>query len=133
LGRGVQNQIPRACDQHDTCDHTSGLHPARGDGRARADAGNAVEIVFINEVRQRLDGRILRYTCREELLGLAEELGIGRFEANLLIAGAQHQAGAATTNPLAPRRRRGVSMIAMASAVLALQAVLLLGLWLILC
>ncbi|MGA2497733.1 MAG: hypothetical protein ABSH20_08330 [Tepidisphaeraceae bacterium] len=89
------------------------------------------EIVFIDEVRQRLDGRVLRYSCREELLSRAEELGIGRFDANLLIASVQHHASAGTKRMLR-QQRRAPSMIAMASAALVLQSIVLLGLWLIL-
>ncbi len=93
--------------------------------------GRAAEIVFIDEVRQRLDGRILRYSCREELLRRAKALGIGRFDANLLIASAQHQATAGTTSPML-RQQRGLSKVVMASVALAVQSILLVGLWLIL-
>ena len=100
---------------------TRNLHPT----------GPAADIVFLDEVRQCLDGKILRYSCREELLRRAAELGIGRFDANLLIASAQHQASAGTTT-LLPEQRRGLSMMALTSAALVLQSVVLLGLWLIL-
>ncbi|MFI5379769.1 MAG: hypothetical protein ACHRHE_10760 [Tepidisphaerales bacterium] len=91
----------------------------------------AAEIVFIDEVRRRLDGRVLRYSCREELLRRAAELGIARFEANLLIATAQHQASCDTGSPL-PRQRRRPPTFALAVAVLVLQSIVMLGLWVIL-
>ncbi len=40
-----------------------------------------------------LDGCVLRYSRRVILLDHAQKLGIGRFEANLIIATVQHQAG----------------------------------------
>ena len=49
---------------------------------------------FAALVRERMDGTMLRYSHRTRLLRAAEQSGIGRFEANLIIAAVQHEAGA---------------------------------------
>ena len=45
-----------------------------------------VEDAFCREVIFRLEGDLLRYTSRQELLELAGEWGIGKFRANLLMS-----------------------------------------------
>lgn len=45
---------------------------------------------FVREVIERLDGPILRYSVRLELYKLARRLGLSLFDANLMIAQAQH-------------------------------------------
>ncbi|MGB7159781.1 MAG: hypothetical protein WBD40_17070 [Tepidisphaeraceae bacterium] len=47
---------------------------------------------FADLVRDRMDGSLLRYSHRTRLLRQAARRGIGRFEANLIIAAVQHQA-----------------------------------------
>jgi hypothetical protein len=49
---------------------------------------------FADQVARRFAGNLLHHSQRQELLGTAERLGIGRFHANLIIAVAQHQADA---------------------------------------
>lgn len=46
---------------------------------------------FAQLVSQELDGPVLRYSKRQQLLREADRRGIGRFEANLIIAAVQHQ------------------------------------------
>jgi len=46
----------------------------------------AVEDRYCREVIYRLEGDLIRYESRRELLGLAQELGMEAFRANLLIA-----------------------------------------------
>ena len=46
---------------------------------------------FAERVAKSLDGPILRYSMRMELLKQAERMGIERFEANLIIAAIQHR------------------------------------------
>lgn len=46
---------------------------------------------FAGEVSSQIAGRTLRYTDRLKLLARADELSIGRFEANLIIALVQHR------------------------------------------
>jgi len=47
---------------------------------------------FAGLVPQHLDGPVLCYEDRQSLLEAARRLGIGRFEANLIIAAVQHRA-----------------------------------------
>jgi hypothetical protein len=47
---------------------------------------------FAAMVRQHLDGPVLCYEDRQTLLRTAARLGIGRFDANLIIAAVQHRA-----------------------------------------
>jgi hypothetical protein len=46
---------------------------------------------FADHVRDSMDGPILRYSVRRRLLREADARGIGRFEANLIIAAVQHK------------------------------------------
>ena len=71
LARAMDDQrttFPGLEDQFDT--------PARG---------------FAGEVSSHIAGKSLRYSDRLKLLARADELGIGRFEANLIIALVQHR------------------------------------------
>jgi hypothetical protein len=47
--------------------------------------------LFADQVAEKLLGKVLTYTARQELLALAERLGINRFEANLIIATVQNR------------------------------------------
>jgi hypothetical protein len=74
---------------------------------------------FASLVAGQLDGGILRYTQRRWLLGQARRWGIGRFEANLIVAAVQHQRGdGGLVFELPPRRslarRIGTSLAAFA-------------------
>ena len=51
---------------------------------------NGVAQDFADRVRQSMDGPVVRYSMRRELLREADAQGIGRFEANLIIAAVQH-------------------------------------------
>jgi hypothetical protein len=46
---------------------------------------------FADEVLSRLDGSILRYSMRLELLDIARSMKLSRFEASLIIAQVQHR------------------------------------------
>jgi len=48
---------------------------------------------FISKVHQALEGGLLRYSRRLELLDLAKQMGINRFEATLMIARVQCRNG----------------------------------------
>ena len=69
----------------------------------------------------------LRYSQRLELLKEAGRRGIGRFEANLIIASVQHKLGLSTVIPPAPRR--STSRISGIVAFLLAQSMILWGLW----
>lgn len=53
--------------------------------------GISPAVAFGELVEKALDGPVLRYTQRIRLLKTASRLGIGRFEANLLIAAVLHR------------------------------------------
>ena len=46
---------------------------------------------FAAEVEAALEGPVLRYSQRRRLLKAAARAGVGRFEANLIIAAVQHR------------------------------------------
>jgi hypothetical protein len=47
--------------------------------------------MFAQLVRNYMEGPVLRYSHRARLIRQAENRGIGRFEANLIIAAVQHE------------------------------------------
>jgi hypothetical protein len=54
----------------------------------------AVAEAFAGDVeRAMIGGTVLRYSQRAHLLRHAQKLGIGRFEANLIVATVQHRRG----------------------------------------
>ena len=81
---------------------------------------------FASLVLQRMDGPVLRYSHRANLLRAAERSGIGRFEANLIIAAVQHQAGEATGAESVTSSR---PWCAAALAFIATQGAILTALW----
>jgi hypothetical protein len=58
--------------------------------------------VFTRQIEQTLDGQHLSYTHRLRLIKRAATLGIGRFDANLIIATVQHRAKPKPANTKAP-------------------------------
>lgn len=74
---------------------------------------------FAVEVLHRLDGGVLRYSERLRLLRLAQRLGIGRFEANLVIAVMEHRRRTMAT-PIRAARRRWPAIALVAATVQAL-------------
>jgi len=76
----------------------------------------------------RLEGRILPYSARLELLSAAAGFGIGRFHANLMIAAVQHQLGdgQARSHVPGPGARWH-----LAAAVLLIQSVILFAAWIL--
>jgi hypothetical protein len=84
---------------------------------------------FSELVLRKLHGRrrgVLRYSERLELLKEAGRRGIGRFEANLIIASVQHRLK--LTVPECSRRRRPLKLSGVI-AFLALQGLILWGMW----
>jgi hypothetical protein len=77
---------------------------------------------FEQLVAAELAGEVLNYSRRLELLADAERLGIGRFEANLLIAEAQHRAGP-VVETIPPSSRLPLKFIGLALALELLAAV----------
>lgn len=82
----LYRSLRQLSDRHDAMRAVPGTVAVIDVSRQRADA-------FAQFVSDRLEGEVLRYSTRLELLKTAGGLGIGRFHANLLIAAVQHQAG----------------------------------------
>jgi hypothetical protein len=85
---------------------------------------------FAQLVAQELEGPILRYSKRQALIREAERRGIGRFEANLIIAAVQHQAGRAA--PLREAKPDDSSHWRTAIAACAVQGLIFLAMYLLL-
>lgn len=81
---------------------------------------------FAGTVARALEDGVLRYSVRMGLLKEAARRGIGRFEANLIIAAVQHQTGAAAEE--AVHRNRGFRVPPLVMALLV-EAVVIVGLW----
>ena len=79
---------------------------------------------FADLVGQALDGCVLRYSNRLSLLDRAAKMGIGRFEANLIIATVQYRREHVPANP--PRRSYLPILIAFA---IGLQALIVAAVW----
>jgi hypothetical protein len=83
---------------------------------------------FATQVEYALDGQHLRYSKRLRLIKRAEELGIRRFDANLIIALVQHRAKPviATVKPSAKPRRKfpiaGIACFAIIQSAIFLAA-----------
>ena len=56
---------------------------------------NQVEREFVAAISQAMEGSLIRYSKRLELMAMAQRQGIGRFQANLLIAQTQQRTGQA--------------------------------------
>ena len=84
---------------------------------------------FAALVRESMDGPVLRYAHRTRLLRAAERSGIGRFEANLIIAAVQHEAGAnrpaSTTRETGRAWMRGGAILTVA----ATQSLIAFAMW----
>jgi hypothetical protein len=91
--------------------------------------------VFAADVAARLEGPVLRHSQRRRLLKAAQQAGIGRFEANLIIAAVQHERrGSAAQSPCSRSARGrdprdGLAAIVCAALVIALQGIIVWGAW----
>jgi hypothetical protein len=81
---------------------------------------------FAAWVPDQLNGPVLRYSARLVLLNEAQLRGLGRFEANLIIASVLHRAGMGQEYELPPRR---IEWLAPVMTFVVLQSALLLGAW----
>src|SRR3954467_9974919 len=82
---------------------------------------------FADVVAASIDGPVLRYTQRQVLIRDAERRGIGRFEANLIIAAVLHREGLAQEYELPPVAQMG--WLAPLLTFVGLQSAILLGAW----
>jgi hypothetical protein len=81
---------------------------------------------FSEYVRSKLDGPVLRYSQRLELVKVAERCGIGRFEANLVIASVLHREGRGQEYEMAPEN---AGWLAPLLTAVVLQGVIVAGAW----
>ena len=103
-------------------------------GRAAEPVGRAGG--FAAEVARRMDGPVLRLAQRRFLLAKAHRMGIGRFEANLVIAAVQHERRAESCPrrvTLAPSTGCRVSQAAPAVLAFVLQGLIAWGAWRVWC
>jgi hypothetical protein len=87
---------------------------------------------FAAAVSQAMDGSILRFSRRQELIRQAEALGIRRFDANLLIAAVQHRLGserAAVVVERAPAKQWQWRIGGLLGVAIGLQGIILLAAW----
>jgi len=84
-----------------------------------------VSAEFAEWVRGRLDGPVLRYSARQAMLKEAERRGLGRFDANLVIASVLYRAGMGQEYEMRPR----VEWVAPVLVFLLLQGAILGGAW----
>ena len=89
---------------------------------------------FAASVSSAMEGPILRFSKRQELIRQAEGLGIRRFDANLLIAAVQHRLGGEKADRLALARpkRKSWGMALPIALVVGLQTIIALGAWMVL-
>ena len=78
-------------------------------------------------VEDAMDGGIIRHSRRQKLLKTAQELGIPRFEANLIIARVVYRAGSRTLPSAASTHR--AYWFAAISLVLIVQSLILTAGW----
>lgn len=93
-------------------------------------ADNGVR-AFAKAVSEAMDGPILRFSRRQELIWQAESLGIRRFDANLLIAAVQHRLGSERAVAVVPSKtKHSAWRIALpVGLAIALQAIIVLSVW----
>ena len=90
---------------------------------------------FAERVKAGLDGPVLRYANRRKLISEAWRLGIGDFEANLIIAAVQHErrrvgpVAAVTLKRPAGKPGGRLRSLAPVALVIAVETLLALGLW----
>jgi len=95
-------------------------------GRYPASAQGGPARRFADHLAQQMTASVLRYSQRLELLRSARRFGIGRFEANLLIAAVQERR---RTRAMEGDEAIGDSNLPQWAAVLVVQSALLLGAW----
>ena len=84
---------------------------------------------FATEVARRLEGPVLRHAERRRLLASARRMGIGRFEANLIIAAVQHERRPEEMIRAPQARRRwGLGPVAL---VIGIEMAIAWGAWLV--
>jgi hypothetical protein len=117
--------------------------PARAEQRFPGDRilpnPGARSRAFAADVASRLEGPVLRHSQRRRLLKTAQRAGIGRFEANLIIAAVQHERRGSDARALAsqpvhePDHNQRSFTLWPVVLVIAIQAMIGWGAWRIWC
>jgi hypothetical protein len=85
---------------------------------------------FADRVLNRLVGPLLTWTDRQILLGQAADLGLRRFEANLIIAAVQHaQPAGGRPQPMQMPRLNLSALLASIATFLFVQFVIIAAVW----
>jgi hypothetical protein len=101
------------------------IQGTRGDWSKSAILGDRGPVArdFADIVASQLVGTVLPWSQRESLVRLAEMRGIGRFDANLIIAAVQHQMGIGRKRIEGKQRRTSLrKFVTYAAAFLIVQA-----------
>lgn len=123
-GRLAHKPVQRYCalrelsHRHDTAEHPA--VPAAG-FHSPANA-------FAQLASEQLAGPVLSYSKRLGLLRAARRMGIGRFEANLIIAAIQHRTTGSSVGCHRPAARTRFGAAPLLT-FLVLQSLILVGLW----
>ena len=99
---------------------------------ARANVAESQARGFAERVAGAMEGPVLRYAARRSLLRQARGLGIGDFEANLIIAAVQHERrkSVSTRVESAPKMPTGrMGSLAPLLVVVAVEVLVALGAW----
>src|SRR5687768_7594834 len=88
-----------------------------------------VSAAFAEAVMASLDGPVLRYSQRVVLVNEAERRGIGRFEANLIIAAVLHRSGIGQEYEIPPAAGGRMEWLAPLLTFVGLQSAIVLGAW----
>ena len=86
---------------------------------------------FAELVRERMDGPVLRYSHRAVMIRDAARHGVGRFEANLIIAAVQHQSRTTRSMSATPRDAgaAGAAWTPAIAAVATTQSLIAAAVW----
>ena len=89
----------------------------------------AVAEAFADEVERSLEGGVLRYSRRAALLRQARRRGIGRFEANLIIATVQHRRKSDAVAPQVEAEQVWDARLQVVLTVVVVQSLIVLAVW----
>ena len=85
--------------------------------------------IFADIVKDRMTGPILHYDARQKLIREATHMGIGRFEANLIIAAVEYRTDGFRRPPADDPAGPAHGPVACFLTIVAVQAIILLGAW----
>jgi hypothetical protein len=118
----LHQSLQSLSEQSPASDNSVRIPPLSADHPLRINPTLAA--TFTADVIRSLDGPVLRYSQRLALLRRAADLGISRFEANLLIAAVQHRC-VTSPAPAPPSRANRLMLMAFAAGVQSLIAFLI--------